>query len=81
MTKHLDELKWEVIVVDDKLVNAMCLPGGKIVVYTGLLHHFNTDAEIATVLGHEVGSQDVWLPYWARMIDLPADVAVEFCLL
>ncbi|XP_020157532.1 mitochondrial metalloendopeptidase OMA1-like [Aegilops tauschii subsp. strangulata] len=54
MTKHLDELKWEVIVVDDKPVNAMCLPGGKIVVYTGLLHHFNTDAEIATVLGHEI---------------------------
>lgn len=40
MTKHLDELKWEVIVVDDKLVNAMCLPGGKIVVFTGLLNHF-----------------------------------------
>ncbi|XP_040247429.1 mitochondrial metalloendopeptidase OMA1-like [Aegilops tauschii subsp. strangulata] len=32
----------------------MCAPGGKIIVYTGLLDKFNTDAEIATVLGHEV---------------------------
>jgi Zn-dependent protease with chaperone function len=30
------------------------MPGGKIVVYTGLLDKFKTDAEIATVLGHEV---------------------------
>ncbi|KAE8804105.1 Mitochondrial metalloendopeptidase OMA1 [Hordeum vulgare] len=54
MTKHLDGFKWEVILVDNKQVNAMCMPGGKIIVYTGLLQKFNTDAEIATVLGHEV---------------------------
>ncbi|KAE8787194.1 beta-barrel assembly-enhancing protease-like [Hordeum vulgare] len=54
-TKHLNELNWEVIVVRDKLINAMCLPGGKIVVFTGLLDHFKTDAEIATVLSHEIG--------------------------
>ncbi|XP_006649023.2 mitochondrial metalloendopeptidase OMA1 [Oryza brachyantha] len=54
-TRHLDGLNWEVIVVRDDLVNAMCLPGGKIVVFTGLLDHFKTDAEIATVLAHEVG--------------------------
>ncbi|KAF7081506.1 hypothetical protein CFC21_085443 [Triticum aestivum] len=53
-TKHLDGFKWEVIVVDNKQVNAMCAPGGKIIVYTGLLDKFNTDAEIAAVLGHEV---------------------------
>jgi hypothetical protein len=52
--KHLDGLNWEVIVVQEKGVNAMCLPGGKIIVYTGLLDHFKTDAEVATVLGHEV---------------------------
>ncbi|KAK1619481.1 hypothetical protein QYE76_024998 [Lolium multiflorum] len=54
-TKHLNELNWEVIVVRDNIVNAMCLPGGKIVVFTGLLDHFKTDAEIATVLSHEIG--------------------------
>ncbi|KAI8540316.1 hypothetical protein RHMOL_Rhmol09G0253200 [Rhododendron molle] len=54
-TGHLEGLKWEVLVVDEPVVNAFCLPGGKIVVFTGLLEHFRTDPEIATVLGHEVG--------------------------
>nr|XP_040249795.1 uncharacterized protein LOC109742872 [Aegilops tauschii subsp. strangulata] len=56
-TKHLDGFEWEVIVVDNKQVNAMCAPGGKIIVYTGLLDKFSTDAEIATVLGHEDGDR------------------------
>jgi Zn-dependent protease with chaperone function len=54
-TKHLEHLNWEVIVVKDNMVNAFCLPGGKIVVFTGLLDHFRTDPEIATVIAHEVG--------------------------
>ncbi|KAM0879657.1 hypothetical protein ACQ4PT_034080 [Festuca glaucescens] len=53
--KHLDGINWEVLVVKDNTVNAFCTPGGKIVVYTGLLDRFKTDAEIATVLGHEAG--------------------------
>ncbi|KDP22368.1 hypothetical protein JCGZ_26199 [Jatropha curcas] len=54
-TSHLDGLNWEVLVVNEPVINAFCLPGGKIVVFTGLLEHFRTDAEIATVIGHEVG--------------------------
>ncbi|GAB4826011.1 hypothetical protein Ancab_008879 [Ancistrocladus abbreviatus] len=54
-TEHLEGLKWEVLVVDEPVINAFCLPGGKIVVFTGLLEHFRTDAEIATIIGHEVG--------------------------
>ncbi|CAL1405106.1 unnamed protein product [Linum trigynum] len=54
-TSHLDGLNWEVVVVDQPVVNAFCLPGGKIVVFTGLLKHFSSDAEIATIIGHEVG--------------------------
>lgn len=54
-TTHLNNLKWEVIVVDEDVMNAFCLPGGKIVVFTGLLKLFRSDTEIATVLGHEVG--------------------------
>lgn len=53
--RHLEGLSWEVVVVRDGTVNAMCLPGGKIIVYTGLLDQFRNDAEIATVIGHEVG--------------------------
>jgi metalloendopeptidase OMA1, mitochondrial len=55
-TGHLDGVNWEVIVVKDDLVNAFCLPGGKIVVFTGLLNNFRADAEVATVVGHEVRS-------------------------
>lgn len=54
-TGHLDGVNWEVIVVKDDIVNALCLPGGKIVVFTGLLNKFRADAEVATVVGHEVG--------------------------
>ncbi|KAF4396479.1 hypothetical protein F8388_005749 [Cannabis sativa] len=54
-TSHLEGLNWEVLVVDEPVVNAFCLPGGKIVVFTGLLEHFRSDAEIATIIGHEVG--------------------------
>ncbi|URE12650.1 Peptidase family M48 [Musa troglodytarum] len=54
VTKHLEGLNWEILVVRDDTVNAFCLPGGKIVGFTGLLDHFRSDAEIATVIGHEV---------------------------
>ncbi|KAK8561041.1 hypothetical protein V6N13_026471 [Hibiscus sabdariffa] len=53
-TNHLEGLNWEVLVINQPEVNAMCLPGGKIVVFTGLLEHFRTDSEIATIIGHEV---------------------------
>ncbi|KAI3918115.1 hypothetical protein MKX01_041435 [Papaver californicum] len=43
----------KILVVDEPTVNAICMPGGKIVVFTGLLHHFRSDAEVATILAHE----------------------------
>ncbi|KAK8464089.1 hypothetical protein PHAVU_011G124600 [Phaseolus vulgaris] len=54
-TSHLDGLNWEILVVNEPVVNAFCLPGGKIVVFSGLFEHFKSDAEIATIIGHEVG--------------------------
>ncbi|KAK1304822.1 hypothetical protein QJS10_CPB11g00514 [Acorus calamus] len=54
-SRHLDGLNWEVLVVREPIVNAFCLPGGKIVVFTGLLDQFRSDAEIATIISHEVG--------------------------
>ncbi|KAL3683940.1 hypothetical protein R1sor_001962 [Riccia sorocarpa] len=53
--KHLEGMQWQVIVVDDDIINAFCLPGGKIVVFTGFLKKFSSDPEIACVLGHEIG--------------------------
>lgn len=47
---------WEFTVIDDpKTVNAFALPGGKVVVYTGILPLTKDEAGLATVLGHEIG--------------------------
>ncbi|XP_010536516.1 PREDICTED: uncharacterized protein LOC104811503 isoform X2 [Tarenaya hassleriana] len=54
---HLEGLNWEVLVVNKPVVNAFCLPSGKIVLFTGLLDHFEADSEIATVIGHETHSR------------------------
>ncbi|MGI9115089.1 MAG: peptidase M48 family protein [Chthoniobacterales bacterium] len=45
---------WEESLVRDDQVNAFCLPGGKIVVYTGILPVAQNEAALATVLGHEM---------------------------
>jgi metalloendopeptidase OMA1, mitochondrial len=45
---------WKVTLIRKKVANAYCLPGGKIVVYTGILPITENDAGLATVLGHEV---------------------------
>jgi metalloendopeptidase OMA1, mitochondrial len=50
----LPNAQWEFVVFDSKEANAFCLPGGKIGVYTGILPIAQTDAGLATVLGHEV---------------------------
>ncbi|MDB5389051.1 MAG: family peptidase [Planctomycetaceae bacterium] len=47
--------KWQLRVVRGKEVNAFCLPGGKIVVYTAILPVAETDSGLATVIGHEIG--------------------------
>ena len=50
----LDGYKWEYNLVDSKEVNAWCMPGGKIVVYTGLLPITQNEAALAVVMGHEI---------------------------
>ena len=46
--------KWEYNLVDNKEINAWCMPGGKIVVYSGLLPVSQNEAALAVVMGHEV---------------------------
>lgn len=49
--------EWQVAVIDDpNTLNAYCLPGGRMAIYSGLVHKLKaTDAEIAQVMGHEIG--------------------------
>lgn len=51
---YLDAYKWEYNLVDDKTVNAWCMPGGKIVFYTGILPIADGEAGVAAIMGHEV---------------------------
>jgi len=52
--RYLDGYAWEYKLVADDTVNAWCLPGGKIVVYTGILPVTQTEEGLAVVLGHEI---------------------------
>ena len=52
--KELEGYKWEFNLVNSAEVNAWCMPGGKVVVYTGLLPISQNEAALAVVLGHEI---------------------------
>lgn len=51
---YLDDYQWEYNLVKDDAVNAWCMPGGKIVFYTGILEVAQNEAGIAAIMGHEV---------------------------
>ena len=50
----IEGYKWEFNTIEDKAANAWCMPGGKVVVYTGLLPITQTEAALAIVVGHEI---------------------------
>jgi predicted Zn-dependent protease len=54
LSKQLDGFQWTFNVVDENTVNAWCMPGGKVVVYTGLLPITKDEASLAIVMGHEI---------------------------
>jgi predicted Zn-dependent protease len=51
---RLSGYEWEFNLVDDPNVNAWCMPGGKVVVYTGLLPVAQNETGLAVVMGHEI---------------------------
>lgn len=53
-TDDLRGFNWEYNLIEDKAANAWCMPGGKIVVYTGILPITQNEAALAAVMGHEV---------------------------
>ncbi len=51
---YLKDYKWEYNLVNDETVNAWCMPGGKIVFYTGIMPICQGETGVAVVMGHEV---------------------------
>ena len=55
MESEIKNYKWEFnLIEDDKVVNAWCMPGGKVAVYTGILPVTQNDTGLAVVMGHEI---------------------------
>jgi predicted Zn-dependent protease len=54
MSDRLEGYDWEFNLVESDQVNAWCMPGGKVVIYTGILPVTKDDAGLAVVMGHEI---------------------------
>jgi predicted Zn-dependent protease len=54
LSNHLEGYNWEFNLVEDSLINAWAMPGGKVVVYTGILSVTQDETGLAVVLGHEI---------------------------
>ncbi|NRF37417.1 M48 family metallopeptidase [Pedobacter foliorum] len=54
MPKEVKKMQWAFNTVDENIVNAWCMPGGKVVVYTGLLPVAQSETGLAVVMGHEI---------------------------
>ena len=52
---HRPNLKWKFTLIDDPTFNAFATPGGYVYMYRGMLNYFNSEAEFAGVIGHEIG--------------------------
>ncbi len=54
MSKDIAGFKWEYNTINENVINAWCMPGGKVVVYTGLLPVTQNENALAVVMGHEI---------------------------
>ncbi len=54
MSEKLTGYDWEFNLVEEETVNAWCMPGGKVVFYTGILELMDNEAQVAVVMGHEI---------------------------
>ena len=77
------DLEWHFTVIDSEQINAFAIPGGYIYIYSGLLTYLDTEAELAGVLGHEIGhitgrhsSRQKFAAGWSKALSTIAAVAV-----
>ncbi|MBQ4161306.1 MAG: M48 family metallopeptidase [Parabacteroides sp.] len=79
LESEIKNFSWEFSLVADQQVNAFCMPGGKIVVYEGLMKVIDSEDELAVVIGHEVAhavakhsnermSQQLMMQYGAQIL-------------
>lgn len=54
MEDEIQYYSWEFNLIQDDMINAFCMPGGKIAFYTGILELFENDDQLAVVMGHEI---------------------------
>jgi len=81
---YLIDYKWEYNLIDDKVVNAWCMPGGKIVFYTGILPIAANEAGVAAIMGHEVahalanhGQQRMSAGYIQQGLAITGNIAIS----
>lgn len=81
---YLKDYKWEYNLVDDNTVNAWCMPGGKIVFYTGILPIAQNETGVAIIMGHEVahalanhGQQRMSAAYIQQGLAIAGNVAIQ----
>lgn len=81
---YLKDYKWEYNLVNDKTVNAWCMPGGKIVFYSGILPIAANETGVAAIMGHEVahalanhGQQRMSAAYLQAGIALAGNVVIQ----
>ena len=54
LSSQISGYEWEFVLTHDSTANAFCMPGGKVVVYDGLLPYTQNEDELAVVIGHEI---------------------------
>jgi len=81
---YLKDYKWEYNLVNDNTVNAWCMPGGKIVFYTGILPIAQNETGVAAIMGHEVahalanhGQQRMSAAYIQQGLGVVGNIAIK----
>ena len=81
---YLNDYKWEYNLIDEDIINAWCMPGGKIVFYTGILPVAENESAVAAIMGHEVahalanhGQQRMSASYLQQGLAVAGNVAIK----
>lgn len=84
MEKDLEKFNWEFNVVDSEQANAFCMPGGKVVFFTGIMDVAQNEDAMAVIMGHEIahalahhGNERMSQMVWAQLGMSALDIALQ----